>query len=212
MNDFKKIYDIFGLFSDNIAFGDTLNFMLSLNNIKKGAYIQDTYISIIEKNILEEIANKYNKYIKFIFIDIDNDKDYEQIFDDDEYYEVDILLSPNKIDDISILDSSIEMAKFLQYPVEYDLRKINFDNKNIKMFNFIVLVENVPNCFNQYGVHLFNFFVKDEDKNVVIDKMNIWLDEINKYIITIFPETYAILKIEDRYKSENQDEYQNEIK
>lgn len=209
MDDFKKIYDIFGLFSDNIAFGDTLNFMLSLNNIKKGAYIQDTYISIIEKNILEEIANKYNKYIKFIFIDIDNDKDYEQIFDNNEYYEVDILLSPNKIVDISILDSSIEMAKFLQYPVEYDLRKIKFD-ENIKMFNFIVLIENIPNCFNQYGHHLFNFFVKEEDKNVVINKMDIWLDEINKYIVTIFPEMYTILKIEDKYKTEN--EYQNEMK
>ena len=192
MDDFHIIYDI------THSFMDTLLVLFTLNNIKKGCIIHISELSFTNRNILEKMVKKYNKYI------CENEGIYNDdvlrcnLHDSSSLMKVDIIISSEKID-YHIYKNQLLLGTILGYPVVYDLNELRQYRKKYKVYTFIFYINHIPeNIYNRnQDNHLFNYLVK-EDENIefITEKSNDLVNQMNNYLKRLFDNTYITLKIQ----------------
>ena len=182
--DIQTIYEI----TESIE--DTFLFLFVLKDVKHTSVIQDTIIKEEDLKKIEEIASRYGKYIFY-------DYDMEKYVFPPEDETAELFLSSEKFT-TSPFGDDIKLGKLLDYPIQYDLRRlVNYRKKN-KVSNFVYHICSPPEEFENrpYDLQLLNYMVKECDEYKVIDKTNEWIQKMNDMIQTIYPETYIELEIE----------------
>ncbi len=207
-NDIEIMSDILQSFEEGILFS------LTLKGIKHTSLSQDIIITNEQRDILKNIALKYNKNITFVYIDIDeNSSKPYSIIDDVENIEVDIYLSSSIIDEsffnLPHLEHEFKLGSILGFPVSY-----NYMTYIIKKYIEKCLLRNVfrfkivnPPLHMSENLTLDSdvivFCVYKSDFDYSLEKSNIWLHEINNLVKSVYPETSIKLHIEDEEKEED---------